>query len=245
MKHVTLIGMLAVVLVAALAVPAQAVIIHRADWSGNITSTRFFDDFEDGAHNSYSAANIGAWSGAPKVSTIQEGGTLLSFSGDKFGSQNPNMQNDLVFPQINSGIFKFSTMINIKNAYENGYEFLIELRDSGGGAAGLQLTRTAGDIFRAHNGATGLNLQGTFNHNTWHRIDIVYPIGSGSMEIGLNGVFTSMLTKAGTLGDIAAIRFKNTSNNSRWYVDDIPEPSTVGLMAIGCLAMLRRRRLAG
>ena len=72
MKHVTLIGMLAVVLVAALAVPAQAVIIHRADWSGNITSTRFFDNFEDGAHNSYSTANIGAWSGAPKVSTTQE-----------------------------------------------------------------------------------------------------------------------------------------------------------------------------
>jgi hypothetical protein len=243
-------SVLAAMLVASLAVPAEAVLVRKLPQG----TARFFDDFEGSAHNAPSSAIVGTWTGDPGPdpndrNTSDPGGAN---NGDQWAQIN-NGNASATFPKYNSGTISASFAINIvggTNSADFGWSIL--LRDDAGNAAtqlsydndGVTFDKRIREISSGSETVTGAE----FDLGDWLEITVEYEIGTTSATYSIknvtkNLVFADYVASVNSRSNIAEVQFKSGAP-STFYIDDIPEPSTVGLMVIGCLALLRRRRSA-
>ena len=192
MRKVTLVSMLAIVMVAALAVPAQAVLVRNAD----SLELLFFDDFEGPAPFAFpnNGAYPGSWSG------VQSPAPSVRDQATAPGGHTPYEQNQMVY--INPGNNASPTIATFSSALTTGdnmhaelavmgltspdpygdYHHNIRFATSGGGNA-FQFYAEGGYVGSSATNFTSLIWDTTVGN--WNLLEVDYVLGSTSMTVTL------------------------------------------------------------
>lgn len=218
----------------------------------------FLDDFESQSLNVYPstggmpAGAPGTWS-ANAAHRVRDNATGPGpFSGNQYMEVGPTSgfeTSNAVFDSVQtSGNIHIKYMMYLPAASmpgSVGFKLTNSSGDDGSRLLRFQLSSAAGGA-QIQDGAT--SAKGPFlPHDIWSLIEIEHTLGTGTYDVTVtpDGGVASTATKSGIRGtglvSMGLISFdaENTS-----YYDFVPEPSTMALLGLGGLMILRRRRSA-
>ncbi|MBI4472014.1 MAG: PEP-CTERM sorting domain-containing protein [Acidobacteria bacterium] len=241
-------GLLFVVLVTAVCMPAQAVTI------ANGATTVFYDGFE-----AYPA-------GSPPPSPWVTGGTTVTvrdsavlpgpFEGLNYLKLNVSGASpfaEVPFASQTSGTVKLTFMANTGSEGDFG---VFQLQDTGSGASfqinvigHLSPTFGIGPAVIASTGSGAQFLALGWSDNVWKKVELEYTMGALTATLTIDGVAVAGVrsTTDAAISNFDQLWFGVTSTFATEFNVDavvIPEPATMGLLAVGGLLMLGRRRRA-
>lgn len=231
--------LLAVFALAALAVPAQAVLVEA-----NGTDV-FYDDFEGPA--SSNPPDNGAYPG----SWTQTDFVQVRDQANSPGNRPP--KEGLKLAYYNGGYSQGYSAATFSTPVTNGQamHFEVALWDTNpvNYAMSIRLYNLAGDLFKQfynENGYVGAAVAGDgfktlfWVNDDWNIFEVDYVVGSTDLTVTLNGLSETKTVAAYT--DIAEIRFQMAGNPGYYLIDAVPEPATMLILALGAgLSLLRRR----
>ena len=246
--------LLIAVMGAALAAPVQAVFVSNTG-SGK---TLFVDTYESPdsiAGSTQPPANNGAFPGdwgGPNASSIivREQGYNSETPNPAFGGTQVGFPTFLngdnggfaVFDQTQtSGTIHIETRTFIFTGQSGALNYVFELENGGHGGRAFSINLnngTWGEDF------TGSSFSvGTYNYDEWNKVEIDYTLGSDSVMLTLNGVsdtVSNLIARGASQSMATHLDIRGNGNGA--YLDFIPEPGTLSLLAVGGLMLLRRRR---
>ncbi len=248
-KTLTYVAML---VIAAFVVPAGAAQIGFEVGEGYAVGN--LDQQPGGAGpGNWSAHKVGFVTNAQVVAGVGVGGSAGAVLGYSTGSYTWRYSYIVSLADIGGGPFSnSSSVINYGWKFRDGDLAMTTYWQAGEKNEGkmpwqIRYSGLGGDrvgIYRAA-GTT----EAFLNMNlTWHSIDIISDWSSGTFNVTVDGVnqgnFT-MIDATGIEYRFYAAAQGNFPSNISAYMDDVyvtPEPATMGLLALGGLALLRRKR---
>ncbi len=251
---------------AALAVPAQATIVR------NGTTNIFVDTYEgpNGVNPNQPTADNGALPGDWANGNL--GGFLVREQGWNVETPNPAAEGTQVVGQFstgvtggpgadlgawasfstqNSGTIVVDTMIYLWPTASNDRTygvFELENVDHSGRAYAILITKLANGDMRISDDFSGggslPTLSPLLQPGQWQRLMIEYELGSTDLTVTLDGT-SETINNIGSGGISAATHLDiRGANQQFFYLDAVPEPGTLSLLALGGLMILRRSRRA-
>lgn len=217
-------------------------------------STIFDDNFEGGTVDSMPVATIGTWtSNAPGDTVVLNGawgGGLGPYAGTKMLGFWSNSEVALTGTGIeaNSGS---SDVIKMQLAFcmqgeevsiyaKSGATELFQIGLFGPNAPGA--FRKNGVYVVNSAGTAWLDTNFTQNPNAWNTLTVTHTNGTTDWAISFNGGAAYDATGYNVSNPWYSFVLKNDAPNNVAYFDAVPEPASLGLLALGGLVLLRRRR---
>jgi hypothetical protein len=214
---------------------------------------QFFENFDSYA-NGQQLHGVNGWKGWGNVAGA---GALVS-NAQSFSAPNSvaiSNTSDLVheFTGANSGLWNFSARVFIPTAF-TGISYVIVMSDYNDAQTGLHWSSQV-----SFNGTTNLVGDDSVNGGTvtpvplvrgqWGLVNMAINLTANTRLVTYNGQQVSNGTwtdgTGGTLNVGAVDLFGNTTSGN--FVDNVslqpvPEPMSMAVLGLGCLALLRRRR---
>lgn len=231
--------LLALALVVVLVGPAQAVLIK------NVTTgaTVFYDNFEGVPLGDTPGpiAVIGTWhvgSAAPTV--IRNDDPPGAFEGEQYLRwSNPSRITGEYSQPIPAGDeLHFEAMFNAQNP--SGARIWLGSGPWNGWTELMELFHASNNTLTANYGAATL---GSLTIGAWHKIEIDYLVGASTYDAALNGAWTTglpLLNPAPLSMNDIMLWDAGTAHNG--LIDATPEPATLGVLLLGGLMSIVRRR---
>ena len=240
--------LVAVGLVIALAVPAEALLVQVNG------QTRFKDTFENDTLGVAPPDNPqeGSWSLAG--GTTAGRATNAASPGPFVGSQYMLIPGGGAFHRTKANL---TLTANAGATVNVAYMMYIPSGQNNSFSTGFNLIDDAGSLFGVFSHSTNLNIQDIksnaqfgpgFTLDEWQRVDVDYVVNAAQSTYDVtltnsHGVNMYTLQANANSGKLAGIGLVTADTSSIvHYVDVIPEPATMSLLALGALMNLRRRR---
>ena len=228
---------------------------------GGVTNVVFFDNFEnDIIGNSPFFPQVGSWvqpgGGFDPVITnafpgpADAGTRYLQLTRLTGNAPNDGAQ---FTSSINSGVLSATFYVFLTNGSP---DFTMEVGLSTTGAAAgypndrAYLVNQGGFASYLNPAATGYISTGVpIQFDKWQAWKINYSFNPGvnddSFTVSVDGITSAVITRSqahnATDSALSFLGFSGGANNTTWYVDGVPEPGTIGLVALGLFTLLRVR----
>ncbi len=247
---------------------AQAVLVRDGGING---TTLFYDDFEDSVNASTSVPEIGTWTvsaGADQMLDQNVGfpGPNPSSGGLGWGDYpningNPRARANLTSPITGTAYAAAALFIGEGEPASERFGWRMRFETAAGGEAVDITFERIGDGFggflpttkqiqeRSEGGGGAENVPGfTFELGDWVVVETQYTVGTTVADIWVQNGTTGgprvhhVVSVLGTNDPITRLTIGNGGSFTSIFIDDIPEPASLSLLALGLVAIARRRR---
>jgi len=235
--------------------PTQATVITRNG------STVVSDTYEGDTVGSGVVGDSGAWDPSngnylwspSTIAAVTNSGSPGAYSGSQYaiianGSGNNHLTASMTLAVGNA--LKFDSMVYIPSttaALDYPFQFMV-IGDNAIDGSTLGLPNRLLDFYRYANGnwetsgvAGTYSGPSSFAANTWQRWTLDYTVGAASATLTIDGVSASILAANTVLQGSNGILTIIAGGGQPIYFDNVPEPTSVAAVAIGALALMRRR----
>lgn len=242
--------------------PAQATVITK-----NGSTTIVSDTYEaPDTPGSPVSADSGSWDASNgnylfyqrEIADVTNAGSPGAYSGTQYAVVGAALGNGHLTASTslaNGNTLKFDSMVyypSISAGVDYPFQFMVIGAPAIDGNTLLLANRLL-DFYRLANGNWGVsggaqNIAGpaTFAADTWQHWVLDYTVGAANATLTIDGASIQIpatnTTLQGSNGIIAIASNYSTAETTRpIYLDSVPEPASLSLVALGGLAMIRRR----